>query len=179
MLKKILIAFFVVAALFVMVGLLVPADYSIERKITIQAPPEAVHAWVGELKRWPEWAPWHEQDPSIVTTYGAATTGVGAHQTWTAEDGDGELTFTQCDPASGIAYEMAFIQGETRVPATCAMTYARVGDATEVSWSMQGSWKGAMPPVLDGWMKLATPWMLGGMFDQGLETLKAKVEAAG
>ena len=54
-----------------------------------------------------------------------------------------------------------------------------VEGGTEVTWSMEGTWKGIMPPVLDGWMKLATPWMIGGMFDRGLQNLKEKVEAAG
>lgn len=166
----------IVIALVVVIGLVAPKDYAVAESITVQAPPEHVHAFVGDLKRWPEWTPWQEQDPSIVTTYGERTTGVGASQSWTGEDGDGELTVTRWDPASGIAFEMAFIMDGTRIPASGALTYTRVGSGTEVTWTMEGSWKGAVPPVLDGWMKILSPWMIGSEFERGLTKLKRVVE---
>ena len=174
-LLKVLVVLLVIA---VAVGGLSSTEYSIERSITIQAPPEAVHAYVGDLTRWPSWAPWDEQHDDIQTTYGDKTTGVGAHQSWTSAEGSGELTFTRCDVQTGIAYDMAFIMDEdTRVPAHSAMTYKpAAGGGTEVVWSMSGDWKGATPPIVDGWMQILSPLFLGGMFDDGLTKLKTVVE---
>lgn len=175
--KKFLVFVLVLLAAAVAVGLLSSPEYDIESSVVIDASPQAVHAYVGELTRWPEWAPWHEADPSIKVSYGATTTGVGASQSWTSDDGNGDLTFTRCDPATGIAYDMAFIMEGGRIPSQNAMTYSAVDGGTRVTWSMAGTWKGAIPPVLDGWMKLLSPWMIGGMFDQGLAKLKTVVEA--
>jgi hypothetical protein len=178
--KKLLIGLLALVVILAAIGLIAPKDYQVERSVTIQAPAAEVHAWVGELTKWPEWVPWEEDDPTLETTYGEQTTGVGAHQTWTGKDGDGELTFTKCDPEQGIAYEMAFIMEDKRVPATSAMTYRSAeGGGTEVIWTMEGSWKGAVPPVMDGWMKILSPWMLGSAFDRGLTKLKGRVEASG
>ncbi|MHC5210669.1 MAG: SRPBCC family protein [Planctomycetota bacterium] len=178
--KKFVMGLLVLLLILVAIGLIAPKDYAVERSVTIAATSEAVHAFVGDLTKWPEWTPWIEDDPSIETTYGAQSTGVGASQSWTGEDGAGELTFTKCDPTEGIAYDMAFIMEDTRVPAKSSMTYHSVdGGHTEVVWTIEGSWKGAVPPVLDGWMKILSPWMIGGGFDRGLTKLKSKVEATG
>ena len=180
MIKKILIGVAALVLLLVAVGLFASKEYVIERRITIDAAPTAIHAHVGDLTKWPAWSPWVEADPSIVTTYGEITSGVGATQRWTSASGDGELTVTQSLPERGISYEMAFVGRDgSRIPAICAMTYRPVDGGTEVVWSMRGSWKGAVPPVVDGWMKLLSPIMIGGSYDTGLEKLKRVVEAGG
>ncbi|RKY21066.1 MAG: hypothetical protein DRQ55_05650 [Planctomycetota bacterium] len=159
------------------VGFVAPTEYDVGTSTVIDASPEAVHAYVGDLERWPEWSPWEQNDPSVKVSMGATSTGVGASQSWTSDDGDGELTFTASDPATGIAYEMAFVMDGERFPAQCSMTYELVDGGTQVTWAMQGDWKGAVPPVLDGLMQLMSAWMIGGEFDKGLASLKQKVEA--
>ncbi|MFG0334978.1 MAG: hypothetical protein ACF8TS_16600, partial [Maioricimonas sp. JB049] len=54
-----LIAAGVLVMLFLVVAYLLPDSYRIERRIVIDAPPEEIHAWVGHLKRWPEWTVWN------------------------------------------------------------------------------------------------------------------------
>ena len=160
-----------------LIGFFLPTAYAVERKVTINATPEQVHALVGDLKAWPQWAPWEEDDPTIKTTYGEKTTGVGASQSWTGKDGDGELTLTASSPTTGIAYDMAFIQGDMRAPAECAMSYQVADGTTTVTWSMKGDLASMMPPVLSGYMNLTMPSMIGGMFDRGLEKLKGIAES--
>ena len=162
----------------VIAGLTMPTTYAIEKSVEIQGTTAEVHALVGDLQRWEEWAPWYEDDPSIVNTLGEKTTGVGASQSWTSDSGDGELTFTKCDAASGIAYDMAFIMEDTRAPAKSAMSYSAEGDTTTVTWTMEGNTADFMPPVVRGLMTPLMKGEIGGMFEKGLETLKGKVEAA-
>ena len=57
------------------IGLFLPARYSVERSVVIDAEPGEIHEYVGNLKRWDEWAPWKEEDPSIVITLGEKTSG--------------------------------------------------------------------------------------------------------
>lgn len=162
----------------VVVGLVIPSRYSIVRANTISASPAAVHAFVGHLDKWPQWMPWEQDDPSIVTSISGTTTGVGASQSWTSKKaGDGEVEFTECDESTGIAYDMVFIRGATRAPSKASIRYAPVGDATEVTWTMEGDLASMMPPVLRGLMKPLMCTMIGKNFARGLEGLKQKVEA--
>ena len=159
------------------IGILLPTEYTIARSITIEAAPEQVHALVGDLTRWDEWTPWIEKDPTIVTILGAKTTGVGASQTWTGEQGDGELTFTKSDPATGITYDMTFVVDKRKAPSTAAVTYRVEGDSTLVSWIMEGDIAEMAPPVVSGYMGLLMDNMISSDFETGLTKLKDKVEA--
>ena len=163
--------------LVVAIGLVLPTEYRIEESIVIDAPASEVHALLDDLERWPDWAPWHELDDTIVTTYGELTTGVGAHQSWTSQDGDGELTITRSDPSTGIAYDMAFIMGETRAPSTASMDMSPSGDGTQVTWIMEGDVSDFMPPVMSGLMNIFMKREIASMFQLGLGNLKELAEA--
>ena len=166
-------------AVIVIAGLVMPSRYTIVRKKTIAAPPAAVHAFVGHLEKWPEWMPWEQDDPSVVTKLSDKTTGVGAKQSWTsAKAGDGEVEFTACDENTGIAYDMTFIMKGKRAPAKASIRYVPAGDGTEVTWSMDGDLASMMPPVVRGLMKPIMCGMIGKNFARGLEGLKEKVDAA-
>lgn len=169
----------VVLLLLVLVGLFLPTTYDIRREVTIQAPAAAVHVWVGDLTKWPDWTPWQEHDPSTQVTLGPVTSGVGASQSWTSEGGDGELTLTKCSPTEGIAYDMTFVQDGERLPASSTMLYAEQGGGTTVTWMMQGDAADFMPPVVAGYMNLMMKSAISGEFDKGLAKLKQKVEAGG
>ena len=174
MLKKILIALGIVIVVLILVGLVLPMDYELERTVVIQAEPAKVHALVGDLKRWDEWTPWKEEDPTIVTTFGPTTTGAGASQSWTGESGGGRLTFTQSDAMTGIVFDMAFVDGDREMPATGWIRYAPAPGGTEVEWAMQGEMR---MPIIGGYFALVTDMFVGPMFEKGLAKLKAKAEA--
>ena len=166
-------------AVLVIAGLLIPSKYTIVRKATIDAPPPAVHAFVGHLDQWPVWMPWEQEDPSVITSLSDKTTGVGAAQSWTSsKSGDGEVEFTECDENTGIAYDMTFIMKDKRAPAKASIRYAPAGDSTEVTWTMDGDLASMMPPVMRGLMKPVMTGMVGKNFARGLASLKEKVETA-
>ncbi len=169
----------IVLLLLVLVGFLLPTGYDIRREVTIQAPAARVHTWVGDLTKWPAWTPWQEHDPTTKVTLGPITTGVGASQTWTSEGGDGELTFTTCSLAEGVAYELAFIIEGKRVPARSTLRYAERGGATTVTWTMQGDAADFMPPVVAGYMNLMMKGAISDEFDKGLAKLEQVVESGG
>ena len=175
--KILKIGIIIIVTLVVLLGIasmVMSDEYDFERSIVIDAEPAAVHAYVGELKSWDEWTPWKQDDPSIEITYGDKTTGVGASQSWTGKDGKGKLTFTRCDVASGIAYDMVFTAEDgTEMPAACAMNYEKSGKGTKVTWTMSGKLEGMGAGIFAALM----PSMAGKMFDRGLESLKKKVES--
>ncbi len=174
---KILIGIVVVLVVLAGVGFVLPTEFAVAKSVTIDAPPAKVHEHVGDLKKWDAFMPWAEEDPSMVTTLGEKTTGVGAHQSWTGKDGDGELTFTKSDPKTGVSYDMAFIHGDMRAESKSEMTYEEVAGGTKVTWTIEGDLADMMPPVLAGYMGLMMEGNVGEMFDRGLTKLKAKVEA--
>lgn len=177
-LKRFAIAVLVLVLITVGLGLALSNEYALERSVVIQAPPEQVHVLVGDLARWEEWSPWKDEDPTIVTTLGAQTTGVGASQTWTDKSGGGWLKFTRCDPESGVTYDMAFVMGEgedaEEMPSVGALDYERVEGGTKVTWSMRGA---VDMPVFGSFIAKTLPAQVGPMFDSGLAKLERAVEA--
>lgn len=154
------------------VGLFLPSDYQVSRSILIEADRENIHGLVGELTRWPEWAAWQEMDPSLKTVYGEKTTGIGAYQAWNGKSGNGELTFTKCDPESGVAYDLFFAGGRDKSPG--AISYDATDNGTNVTWEMSGDFG---MNLIGRYYGLMMDRMVGTMFDDGLKRLKKRAEA--
>ncbi len=158
--------------LIVVGGLVLPTEYRVERSVEIAAEPQRIHAYVGDLTKWDLWSPWKEMDPSIQTTYGAKTSGVGASQSWTDKEGGGSLIVTMSSPSQGIEYDLLFDQGTYECRA--AMRYDPEPDgATRVFWIMEGDMN---LPILGAYLALTMDAMVGRMFDRGLAKLKTYVE---
>ena len=162
----------VVIGVFVVDSLMTP-EYEVIRGIVIDAEPDAIHRWVGDLRNWKQWAPVGEGS-GFELTYGATTTGVGGSQSWTAGAGRGELRFTKWDPARGVLYEMSFASpGNPTMTSSGGLAYDPAGDATRVTWRMRGSFgegfgNGLRATQMDG--------RLGPVYEEGLKKLKKLVE---
>ena len=173
MLKKILIAVLVIIVVLVIVGLVLPTEYHIVRSITIDAPPETVYALVSDLERWGDWGPWQETDPSMKITFAETAVGEGGRMEWTGRSGSGWLEITSCDPARGVDYEMAFVQGQGQLPSTGYVALEATDAGTEVTWGMDGK----LPaPVIGGYIARFLERGIGAMYDKGLENLKVLAE---
>ena len=171
-LKTLLSIVIVLIVIVVVVGLFLPTSYTVERSIVIDAPPAKIHEYVGDLKKWSDWEPWREGDPTIVITHGEKTKGVGASQSWVGDSGDGALTFTKDSPIEGIEYDLVFDDGTYE--SQSAVKYSPLEDGeTEVTWIMTGDMG---TPVIGGYFVLMMDSMVGKMFDNGLVNLKNTVE---
>ena len=156
----------------IIIGLFLPPNYTVNRSIIIDAKPAAIHEYVGDLKKWREWEPWSEQDPTIITNYGDKTSGIGASQSWIGKDGDGQLILTSSSPAKGIEYDVLFDSGKYECKS--AMVYEPMEDGqTKVTWSMQGYMD---KPIIGGYIALIMESITGPMFERGLDNLKKQVE---
>ena len=155
----------------VIVGLLLPSQYTVQRELVINTSPERIHEFASDLETWPHWTPWFKDDPSLKITMGAITRGQGAHQEWTAKKGGGKLTITRSEPQWGVAYDMDL--SGSRPESYCAMRYEQMADSTRVLWEMNGDMKWNL---LGRFFNLLMDPLVGPMFDDGLARLKMLAE---
>jgi len=169
--KPIGIGILAATLLVVIVGLLLPSQYSVQRELVINTSPERIHEFVSDLETWPQWTPWFKDDPSLEVTMGAITQGKGAHQEWTAKKGGGQLTITRSEPGWGVAYNMDL--SGSRPESHCAMRYEQMADSTLVVWEMNGDMKWNL---MGRFFNLLMDPLVGPMFDDGLARLKMLAE---
>ncbi len=124
--------------LFLVVGLCLPRQFRVERSVTIQSPPEKIHAVVSNFREWPTWTAWNkERYPDMEMTYDGPEQGIGAKSHWKSESaGTGEMEITASDPAKGIAYDLAFDDGALKSHG--GIDYAPAGGGTLVTWHAEG-----------------------------------------
>ena len=154
------------------IGLFLPAQYSVERSIVVNATPEKVYNYVGELKKWEDWAPWKGDDPNLVITLGEKTKGVGASQSWVGDTGTGALTITESSPESGIRYDLLLDGGTYDCKGSIQYYKVKEGE-TRVTWAMSGDMGKSLA---SGYFALLMDTMMGDMFEKGLKNLKNVVE---
>ena len=155
-----------------------PAQYSVVRTVTIDAPPAAIHPSVNTLKEWPKWSAWTtEKYPDMKVTYSGPESGVGAINEFEGESvgGHGKFEITNSHPDEGIDYQLDFDHG-SMVSSGGIKYEPEKGKGTKVTWSNEGDL---------GWNPISR-WcnafglmdrMMGPDFEAGLANLKKKVEA--
>jgi len=150
-----------------------PDSFRVQRAATIKAPPEKISAVLSDFQAWKAWSPWEKMDPTMKRAHSGEPRGKGARYAWagSGEVGEGSMTITDAQP-SRVALDLDFVkpfEGHNKV----VFTLLPKGDATEVTWDMQG----ASPYVtkviqvfcnMDG--------MIGKEFEKGLADLKTLTE---
>jgi hypothetical protein len=163
-----------VVALLFLIGLCLPRQFRVERSTVIAAPREQIHPVINRFREWPTWTAWNkERYPDMEVTFAGPEEGIGAKYLWTGEEtGQGEMEITATDPAKGIAYNLAFNDGQ--MLSTGGLDYAPDAGGTKVTWWAAGDlgWS----PV-GRYFGLMMDGMMGPDFAQGLANLKARVEA--
>ena len=172
-LKKLFILVVVLVLIAVGASFLLPSRYHVERSVSVNARPEALHALVADLRRWEEWTAWNkDMDPTLHRTFSGAEKGAGAQMTWKGEkSGQGLFTISSADPAKGITYDLDFENG--RYKSTGAIRFEAADAATKVTWTNEGD-AGANP--VKRYFNLLMDKMMGPDFQKGLDRLKALAE---
>lgn len=171
--KGILVAIVVMVVIITVVGFLSPSHIRVERSVVINAPSEAVHDQVNNLKNWNNWSPWYKMDTAMKIEYNGTDAGVGASYKWISENknvGTGDMTIIASSKDS-ISSAMNFMDGGV---ATAKFTFAGSDSGTSVTWSMEMDM--GMNPVKRVF-GLFMDKMLGPDFEKGLESLKQYTES--
>lgn len=170
-LGMLVVVFVVLVVAVIGYGFTLEKDYHFERSVVIDADTDDIHEYIGDLKKWDEWGPWRDEDPTIEYTYTESTTEPGDHMTWTQEAGAGSLEFTKVDSDTGVEY---MFQWEEWDPQPGAVNYEETDDGkVKVTWSMDSK----DTNFVGRYFMTHMSGNMTDMFDKGLSKLKKKVEA--
>ncbi|MBX3459319.1 MAG: SRPBCC family protein [Planctomycetes bacterium] len=141
------------------------------QSVTVQADEDDVHKYIGDLKQWPEWGPWRDEDPEMTWEYSEKTNEVGSWTRWKSRHGNGELKFTAVDRKKGVDYLFTMEGWE---PQKGSVIYTRDKDGLKVTWNSEMD----MTDSIMGryFIKFGEDAM-NEMLTKGLNKLKKKVEA--
>ena len=166
----------VLVVIILVLGLIAPKSYEVERTIVINAPKALVFDYCKYWEKWEKWSPWSDMDPAMEYTLEGKDGEVGAVYRWTGDpklSGSGTMTMTSIDELKEVVYHLYFLEpwedqsdGYTRV--------SDVKDGVQVAWGCYG--------------KTPFPWnimmlfrsmdaMMGKDFEKGLAMLKEITEA--
>ena len=172
-LKRILIAVGLLLLGLIIVSQFLPSKYHVERSIVIAAQADAIHPWVNNLKKWPEWSAWTAaKDPTLVYSYEGPEEGVGAISKWDAKKmGEGSMKLTASEAGKLVQFDLSFAHG--KYLSTGTFTFAPDTGGTKVTWGMDGN---VSRNPLDRFFSLLMDSMIGKDFEEGLGNLKKKAE---
>ena len=172
--KKILIGLAVIVGVFVIVVSMQPAEFRVERSITMEAPPAVAFAQVNDFRKWEAWNPWDKVDPAMEKTYEGAPEGKGAVYGWAGNGdvGEGRMTIEESRPGELVRIDMEFYKPMAG-NSTAEFTFKPAGEGTQVTWSMFGK-NGFIGKAMCLFMDMED--MIGPQFEKGLADMKAAAE---
>jgi hypothetical protein len=161
-----------------------PNTFSVERAISVKAPPEKIFPLINDFHQWVSWSPYENKDPAMKRSYSGAESGKGAVYGWEGNSNVGsgrmEILETQfleaqsreTSAASKILIKLDFFkpfEGHN----TAEFTMLPQGDATNLNWVMRGP-----APFISKLMQvfMNLDHMIGKDFEVGLANLKKLTE---
>lgn len=173
MLKKVILGVLAVLGAAVAVVLLLASsqatDFTIERSKVIAAPPASVYAVMSDLRRFKDWSPWQDLDPSMQTTFTGTPGAVGSAYAWKGNDqvGEGRMTIDAVEENALIGVKLEFL---APFAATNHVDWRlrASGAGTEVKWIMTGK-RDFMMKIMCVFMDMDA--MVGADFERGLDKL--------
>ncbi len=173
LLKFLLGAILLLAAIVVVGGFLLPDQVHVERAIVIERSPAQVHDILNSYKRFNEWSPWAEKDPNAIYTYSGPAAGVGAKLAWVGnkEVGSGSQEIIASVPDQRVETALDF--GENG-KGTAAFVLTPEGQGTRVAWGFDTDFDGNL---IGRWFGLLMEKMLAPDYEKGLARLKTLLES--
>lgn len=174
MIKKTLLLIVVVVAAILGYATTKPDTFSVQREITIKAPPEKIAGLITDFHYWAAWSPWEKLDPAMRRTFTGPANGLGAQYAWQGNDkvGAGRMEITEAAQPERTVIKLDFLKPfESHNTTTFTMTPE--GDGTKVNWTMTGP-----SPYVSKVMTVFVSMdrMIGKDFEKGLNNLKTASE---
>jgi len=156
----------VVFALFFLIPVFFPSEYTITVNQTINAPIALVFNQVNNLRNRKSWSPF-EQDPTLKSRFEGPVAGTGAKRFWTGKkSGKGSMEIVRSVPNTSIDTEMNFgTPGTTK----SHWTFEKEDGRTLVTWQLHID--GLQYP-LGKWLGLFLKKSIKQILSSGLDALK-------
>lgn len=150
--------------------LVTSGKYTVERKLVIACPPQAVFDQVQDLRSWGKWGPWLMHDPKCKMEYSGEREGENRWYSWDGKViGAGRLTVVSADAPRRIDQRLEFVR-PFKSQCEVYWRFAPVAEGTEVCWGMHGRL-----PFLFRMLRRRMTQMLEKDYDFGLARLSGLV----
>jgi len=160
--------------LILIVGLIAPKNFDLERSVVIEAPPEQVFPHIRYFAKQDAWYPWKKYDPNMVTTVEGTDGEIGAVYAWSGNEdvGKGQQTITALEENKSMETDLQFIE-PFESNADAYFNLSEVPEGTEVRWGF----KSEMPfPFNIMGLFMDMEESVGKDYESGLAALKEIVE---
>ena len=173
-LKKVLLGFVAILAIFAIVVACQPPDFAVARSAAMAATPAAVFDQVNDFHRWEAWSPWEKLDPAMKRTFEGPSAGTGAIYSWAGNDqvGEGRMTILESRPGELVRIKLEFLKPFASTN-EADFTFKGEGAQTTVAWTMSGRKNFIMKAFC---MFMDMDKTVGADFEKGLAQMKAAVE---
>ncbi|MCW3103338.1 MAG: GCN5-related N-acetyltransferase [Bacteroidetes bacterium] len=162
-----------IVAVIVILAIVAPTTFSIEREILINKPKAEVFAYVRSLKNQNNWSVWAMKDPAIRNEFRGTDGTVGFVNAWEGNKnvGKGEQEIKKIVEGERMEFELRFEKPFKTTNDAYIVTEAVSANQTQVRWGFRGE----SPRPLNI-MTMFMKGMLAKDFDAGLRNLKNIVE---
>lgn len=149
----------------VLVGLILPQSYSVNKTIEINANIDAVKPLITDFNQWQKWSPWEKVDPSIRFTLGEPSSGLGAHQSWKGKWGYGEMIITSVSQ-NKVSFNI-LLNAEHIIRGT--FNFSEQNGIVTLICKINGQ---TTAPLISGYTAILSEYVLRNTVSMGLNNLK-------
>ncbi len=173
-----MIVLYILAALGVIIlilGAVAPKNYAVERSVTVDRPVSEVYDYIKYLKKHDEWSPWASRDPNMKKEFRGTDGEPGFVSAWEGNKqvGSGEQEIKKLTENKRLDTELRFLKPYKSTSDAYVNLDAVSEGSTKVSWGFTGENKFPMNIMM---MFMNMDKAVGGDFEEGLASLKAKME---
>jgi hypothetical protein len=155
-----------------------PDRFSVERSISVTAPPEKIFPLIDDFHRWGAWSPYENKDPAMQRNFSGAASGKGAVYGWEGNSnvGSGRMEILDSSAPAKIVIKLDFFkpfEGHNTAEFTMLPQGGDTMEPTTITWRMHGA-----APFISKLMQvfMNLDHMIGKDFEIGLANLKRLAE---
>lgn len=165
-----------IIALIIFLAAIAPKTYDVSRSIEINNTKEKIWPYLKYLGKQREWSPWAKKDPNMDTKLSGTDGEVGAVSYWNGNKdvGEGEQEITKIVEGERAEGQLRFLKPMKSVSDCSLVLEEDAPNLCKVTWGFKG--KSAFPFSLF-MLFMSMDKMVGKDFEEGLRTLKEKMES--
>lgn len=164
----------IIVLIVVVLVLIAPRNYNVERSIVINRPVSEVFNYLRYIKNQDHWSPWKKRDPNMVQSFEGTDGAVGFISRWEGNKhvGTGEQEIIRINENREIISQLRFLK-PWKSTSDAFLRVEEVPEGSRVTWGFYGNHK---PPMNVMMMFFNMDKAVGKDFDEGLSDLKKILE---